>query len=191
MKKRIVTLVVVPLLAVSFLAAATATAGTPERFRWHISNAFIQEGTGLTQTGARAQADNGDYARISGRGKFDPSTGTASGGGVFAHTNSSGVLVGFGSWTATGVADFEFFGCGGEDLPDNFCGGVLTLEVHLNGINVTLGPGAFDGVLVVNCLIGDVPAGLEEGITIDIPGVINFDALVPAESGLTLFVSRG
>lgn len=191
MKKRIVAFMAVSVLVVSFLAASSATAGTPERFRFHVSNAFIQEGTGITQTGARAQADNLDFARISGRGKFDPSEGTASGGGVFAHTDANGVLVGFGTWTATGVQDFEFFGCGGEGLPDNFCGGLLTLDVRLKGINVTLGAGAFDGVLVISCLIGpDVPVGAEEGITLDIPGVINFDDLVPEEGGLTLFVSR-
>lgn len=191
MKKRIVAFVTVPLLVVSLLAASNATAGTPERFRWHVSNAFIQTATEITQTGARAQADNLDFARVSGRGKFDPSEGTATGGGVFAHTDQNGVLVGFGSWTATGVEDFEFYGCGGEGLPDNFCGGLLTLNVHLTGINLTLGAGAFDGVLVISCLIGSgVPEGGEEGITLNIPNVINFDDLVPAESGLTLYVSR-
>lgn len=194
MKKRIVAFVTVPLLVVSVLsvlAVSNATAGTPVEFRWHISNAFIQEGTEILQTGARAQADNLDFVRVSGRGKFNPSAGTASGGGAFAHTNANGVLVGFGSWTATGVEDFEFYGCGGEGLPDNFCGGILTLAVRLKGINVTLGAGAFDGVLVISCLIGPgVPEGGEEGITLNIPNVINFDDLVPEESGLTLFVSR-
>lgn len=191
MRKRMLAFVAVSLLLVSFLAVSSATAGTPERFRFHISNAFIQTGTGMTQTGARAQADNLDFARVSGKGKFNVSTGTASGGGAFAHTDEDGVLVGFGTWTAVGVSDFEFFGCGGKGLPDNFCGGVLTLDVRLRGTNVTLGAGSFDGVLVVTCLIGpDVPKGAEEGITLDIPSVINFHDLVPEEGGLTLFVSR-
>lgn len=192
MKKRIVAFVVVPLLVVSFLVVSNATAGTPERFRWHVSNALIQEGTGIPQTGARAQADNNDFVSVSGRGKFNSSTGEASGGGAFAHTDVNGTLVGFGSWTATGVQSFEFFGCGGEGLPPNFCGGTLTLDVRVRGTNVTLGAGAFDGVLVVTCLLGpDIPAGAEEGITLDTPGVINFDDLVPEDGGLTLFVDRG
>lgn len=100
------------------------------------------------------------------------------------------MLVGFGTWTATGVQDFEFFGCGGEGFPPNFCGGVLTLDVHITGINVTTGPGQFDGVLIVHCALGpDVPADAEEGVTLNITGVINFDDLVE-ESGQTLFVSR-
>ncbi len=191
MKKRIVAFMAVSLLVVSVLAVSSATAGTPERFRFHVSNAFIQSGTAITQTGARAQADNLDFVRITGRGKFNPSEGTASGGGAFAHTDENGALVGFGTWTATGVRDFEFYGCGGEGLPSNFCGGLLTLDVHLKGINVTLGAAAFDGVLVISCLVGPgVPVGAEEGITLDIPGAINFDDLVPEDGGLTLFVSR-
>jgi hypothetical protein len=46
-------------------------------------------------------------------------------------------------------------------------------------------------VLVNHCAIGpDTPADAEEGITLDIPGVINFDDLVQEEGGLTLFVAR-
>jgi len=198
MKRRVMGLVSVCLLAVSVLAVSNATAGAPVKFKWRISGQFIQNATELTQTGARAQADNLDYARVSGNGKFNSSTGTASGGGLFAHTSQNGTLVGFGTWTVTGLSDVQLFGCGtfsdGSEAPPDFCGGVLTLDVHLSGINVTLGPGQFDGVLVVTCLIGDtpedIPPGAEEGITLDIPGVINFDDLVPEESGLTLFQSR-
>ena len=57
-----------------------------------------------------------------------------------------------------------------------------------------MGPGGapeFDGVLTVSCLIGaNVPAGAEEGITLDVPGLINFDQLIEEESGLTLYLSR-
>jgi hypothetical protein len=140
--------------------------------------------------GARAQADNGDYARLSDSGTFNIRSGKATGGGVFAHTNSAGVLLGFGTWEAMSVEDFDFFGCGGGGFPDNFCGGRLTLGVHLTGVSLAVGQAGFDGVLTVTCLIGpDVPAGAEEGIALDIPGVINFDDLVPEESGLTLFVA--
>lgn len=191
MKKRIVAFVAVPLLIVSFLAVSSATAGAPVKFKWHVSNAFIQAGTEIPQTGAQAQADNGDFVRITGTGRFNSSTGRAGGGGSFAHTDSDGDLVGFGKWKATAVRDFQFYGCGGEGLPPNFCGGLLTLDVRLNGINVSAGAGAFDGVLVVDCLIGqNVPEGAEEGITLDIPGVTNFDDLIPEDGGLTLFVDR-
>ena len=63
------------------------------------------------------------------------------------------------------------------------------LDVHISGVSLSLGPTEVDGVLSITCLIGDdIPAGAEEGITLDIPGVINFSDLI--ESGFTLFVSR-
>lgn len=198
MKKRIVALVTVPLLVVSVLAVSSATAGTPVKFRYHVSNVFIQTGTGNPQTGAQAQADNGDIVRVSGGGRFNSESGRAGGGGAFAHTDADGDLVGFGRWKATGVQDFEFFGCGvladGTEVPPNFCGGVLTLSVHLIGTSVTEGTAAFDGVLVITCKIGDaaedVPADAEEGMTLEIPNLINFDDTLEGPGGLTLFVSQ-
>lgn len=190
MNKRLVGFLAVPLLVLSILAGSNASAA-PSSFAWHISDAFIQEGTGIPQTGARAQADNGDYVRVSGKGRFSSSS-RATGGGVFTHTDEAGVLVGYGTFEATGVQDFDFWGCGGEGLPPNFCGGLLTLDVHLKGISVTEGHGEFDGVLVISCAIGpNVPPEAEEGITLDIPGLINFDDLIEEESGLTLYVRKG
>jgi hypothetical protein len=192
MNKRLVALLAVPLLVLSVLVASNASARTPKKFDWHVSDAFIQQGTGLTQTGARAQAANGDFIRVSGSGTFNASTGKATGGGVFAHTDTNGVLVGFGTFEATGVKSFESFGCGGEGFPPNFCGGVLELDVHGRGIDLTAGPVEADAVLTIHCAIGpDVPAGTHEGITLDVTGLINFDTLVEEESGLTLFVAGG
>jgi len=198
MKRRIAAFVIVPLLFASILVVSNASAGEPVKFRFHIANAFIQTGTGLPQTGAQAQADNGDIARVFGRGSFNASTGRAGGGGSFAHTDADGNLIGFGRWTTTGVMDFEPFGCGvagdGTELPPNFCGGVLTLAVRLSGVNVTAGAAGLDGVLTITCLVGDsvedIPPEAEEGITLDLPGAINFDDLVPTDGGLTLFVAR-
>jgi hypothetical protein len=192
MNKRLLAFLVVPLLLLPVLVASNASAKTPNKFDWHVSDAFIQQGTGLTQTGATASAANGDIVRVSGTGTFKALSGKATGGGPFAHTNAAGVLVGFGTWEATGVKSFEFFGCGGGGFPPNFCGGVLTLDVHLSGVSLTAGPIEADAVLTVHCAIGpDTPADAFEGITLDIPGVINFDTLIEAESGLTLYVAGG
>jgi hypothetical protein len=189
MKRRIAVFLVVPLLMFSVLATS-ANAGTSAKFDWHISDAFISAGTGLTQTGAQSQAANGDIVRISGSGTFNMSSGKANGGGVFAHTTATGELVAFGSWQATGAPSFDLFGCGGGGFPPNFCGGVLTLDVHIKAISVTAGPVELDGVLVVQCGIAG-PPGAEEGVTLEIPGVINFDTILfGAPSGLTLFVAR-
>lgn len=187
MRKRFLVLPALFLIAMATLVAPNASA-VSAKFDWHISDAFIQAGTGVTQTGALAQASNGDIARLSGSGTFNTASSTASGGGVFVHTTSGGTAVGFGTWKATGVEDFTFFGCGGG-FPSNFCGGQLVLDVHISGVSLSLGPTEVDGVLTITCLIGgEVPPGAEEGITLDIPGVINFSDLI--ESGFTLFVSR-
>jgi hypothetical protein len=193
MRKRFIAALAVSALAVVALAIPNASA-VSSKFDWHVSDAFIQSGTGLTQTGAQAAADNGDLARVSGHGTFNMSSGKATGGGIFAHTDADGELLGFGTWKAMGVHHFTFYGCGGEGLPSNFCGGELVLDVRLSGVSVSLGPGEFDGILTVFCLIGDFPEDVEEGVTLEIPGLINFDEILgPADvgpSGLTVFVSR-
>jgi hypothetical protein len=188
MKKRLMTFLALSVIAAAFVVVPNANA-VSAKLDWHVSDAFIQAGTGVTQTGALATASNGDIARLSGTGTFNTTSSNASGGGVFVHTTSGGAVVGFGTWTATEVEDFDSFGCGSDGFPPNFCGGVLVLDVHINGVSLSAGPVEADGVLTITCLIGDnVPAGAEEGITLNIPGVIDFSTTV--DSGFTLFVSR-
>jgi hypothetical protein len=102
--------------------------------------------------------------------------------GEFVHTDSQGNVLGGGTWTATDLLSFEFYGCGvltftdpDTTIPPNFCGGALKLRVLL-----ATAAGTFDGILTVFCIIGpqtpertDEPP--EEGITLNIPGVINFN----------------
>src|SRR6266511_6057340 len=59
-----------------------------------------------------AQAPNGDQVAVTGDGVFSvhPKSVTASGG--FTHTHSQGAVIGSGSWTASGLLSFEFYGCG-------------------------------------------------------------------------------
>lgn len=173
-------------LLVLFAALGTGSARADHlAWDWHIADAFIEEGTGIDQTGARA-ADRGDVISVVGTGTFDPDTGEADGGGTFEHRKGKGKLIGFGTWEANGVQDFALWGCGGEGLPDNFCGGVLALDVTLFQPD---GTPAFDGVLTAVCLIGNVPPGAKEGITLELEGSLDFDKLIEEESGLTLYVS--
>src|SRR5258705_7320864 len=82
-------------------------------YDYHISDAFIQSLGEPTQTGAMATAAvGGDHVRVVGSGTFNTAAGRATGGGTFVHTNSSDVLVGFGTWTATGLDSFTSYGCG-------------------------------------------------------------------------------
>lgn len=186
MKTRFALLTAILLLTAA-LAPGAAAADTSSKFDYHIADAFIEAGTGIDQTGARAQARNRDTVSVVGSGTFNVASRSATGGGTFEHRDKKGNLLGSGTWSATGVESFTLWGCGGG-FPPNFCGGLLVLNVHLVGSG---GAPAFDGVLTVSCLIGaNVPAGAQEGITLDIPGVINFNKLLEEETGLTLYRSR-
>jgi len=125
-------------------------------------------------TGNVGVAANGDIARVFGNGTFSihPKSVTAS--GTFTHEDSAGTLRGSGTWTATDLLEFVSYGCGvvfGTPLPSNFCGGMLKLRILL-----TTSIGSFDGILTVFCVVGpNPPNAVEEGVTLDVPGIINFN----------------
>lgn len=175
-------------LVIALSVSSTPTAAdTSAKFDYHIADSFIEEGTGIPQTGAVARADNGDTVTVTGAGTFNVASGNATGGGTFVHRRKNGKVVGSGTWTATSAVNYTSFGCGGG-FPPNFCGGVLVLNVHLVGGGGTV---EFDGVMAVTCTIGTVPPGAVEGITLDVPAAgINFDETIFDFGGLTLFVSR-
>ena len=127
-------------------------------------------------------AENGDTLAIMGTGVYNPG-GRVTGGGTFVHTDPSGGVVHYGTWTAAAVLSYEDFGNGIVDgFPRSFHGGVLVLAVTASDNFGT----TVSAVLTVTCVLGeDVPAGAEEGITALIPGGVSFDESV---SGNTLFV---
>ena len=121
-----------------------------------------------------AVAPNGDRVAVLGSGEFSVHPKSVTASGTFTHTDSAGTVRGAGTWTATDLLEFVSYGCGvvfGTTIPSNFCGGMLKLRVLL-----TTPIGAFDGILTVFCVIGpNPPNAVEEGVTLDIPGVINFN----------------
>lgn len=139
-----------------------------------------------------SEAPNGDRISVTGSGVFSvhPKSVTASGG--FTHTDASGAVVGSGTWTADKLLSFEFYGCGVVEsldvtLPPDFCGGALKLDVTLTPTGTTL---ALDAKLTIFCIVGpqapsshDDPS--EEGITLVVPGVANFNELV---SGMNIYI---
>ncbi len=140
-----------------------------------------------------AQAPNGDQVAVTGDGVFSvhPKSVNASGG--FTHTNSQGTVLASGTWTATDLLSFEFYGCRfipalGVDLgDDNLCGGALKLSVVLTPSGTSL---AIPGTLTIFCIIGpqappphNNPTG--EGINLVVKDVINFNQIV---SGMNVYI---
>jgi hypothetical protein len=139
-----------------------------------------------------SEAPNGDRISVTGTGVFSVHPKSVTASGSFTHTDAGGTVVGSGTWTADKLLSFEFYGCGvvesvGVTLPPNFCGGALKLDVTLTPTGTSL---ALDRKLTIFCIIGpqapsshDDPS--EEGITLVVPGVANFNKIV---SGMNLYI---
>ncbi len=139
-----------------------------------------------------SEASNGDQITITGSGSFSIHPKSVAASGTFTHTHADGTVVGAGDWTADKLLSFEFYGCGvvesvGATLPPDFCGGALKLDVTLtpSGTNLKL-----DGKLTIFCIVGpqapsshDDPS--EEGVTLVVPGVANFNKIV---SGMNIYI---
>src|SRR2546427_11285246 len=166
-------------------------------FDYHISDAFIQSLGEPAQIGAKATATiGGDHVGVVGSGTFNSAAGNATGGGTFVHTNPTDGIVGFGTWTATSLTSFTFYGCGlrgGAPFPANLCGGLATMKVHISAtvVNPPAGHVEVDAILVVECKLGTPPATAHEGIKLDgRPLAPNFDMTNDSPNGETIFLSR-
>jgi hypothetical protein len=134
---------------------------------------------------AIAMAENGDTVEITGAGTFTIHPDTVHGGGSFAHKDAAGHVLFTGTWTAVEVLSFHSYGSGAvQGLPQEFEGGQLMLRVLMDPGEP--GGARFPAILWVHCLLGDkIPQGSEEGIRLNVPGVLNFQQTV---SGFTLFI---
>ncbi len=190
MKMRI-ALVSAALLAVSLsgVGSAGASDNVSSKLDYHAADAFIQAATGIPQTGAVAMAANGDKVRVVASGTLNTKSEKATGRGTFVHTSRTGAVLGFGSWKATGVESAIIYPCGGPGLPDNACGGIVVLKVHVSGTSTSAGAIEFDALLTIDCEINPPMPGVE-GIKLEIPGVINFDKTEFSPGGLTVFLAR-
>lgn len=129
-------------------------------------------------------------------GEFSVHPKSVEADGTFTHTDSDGNLVARGTWEAQQLLSVEFYGCGvveseGVTLPPDFCGGALKMRVLLT----VRSPPALAGftteaILTVFCIVGpqapsshDDPS--EEGVTLVVPGFINFNEIV---SGLNIYI---
>ena len=173
------------LLLVSGAGMAEASAGSGS-FKW-------EAGAGTVCTVAIcpdvAMAGNGDMVTVRAQGNLDLEDGEASGSGTFEHRNSSGALLANGTLTVRRLIAFTLYGCGGTGLPSNFCGGRAKLLVHLVGHPASKPSTTVEAnaILIVTCLIGSPPSGAQEGITLNVEDLINFNS---PTSGNTLFIQR-
>jgi hypothetical protein len=187
LRRAILTAVSLVALSVVALGVGVGSAGaTPSKFAFHAGDGF--EGTASPDLSA---ASNGETIAISAAGNFHVASHKASGTGTFVHRAADGTLLGSGTFTVTSLSSFDSFGCGvieGEPLPANFCGGFAVLPVHVVGHPASGGTEEFNAVFTITCVIGDhVPTGAQEAITVDIPGVVNFDTPVVGDN---LFVKK-
>ena len=125
-------------------------------------------------------AANGDQIAITGEGEFSVNPDSIAAAGHFTHTDSSGNVMATGTWTATGLIEYQSYGCGevfGMTIDPNACGGALKMRVTLtpDGTNLQL-----PGIMTVLCVIGThAPQSIlgprTEGVTLDVPGIVNFN----------------
>lgn len=179
-------------LATPFLLSpSTASAGTSKlAYSWHVADDFLEGAVG-SPPWAIAEAPSGDVIMLDGSGLLDAGDKTASGGGRFIHLAPNGSVVGQGTFTADRLMSFQFYGCGGEGLPDFLCGGLAKLAVTLSPAGTTL---KFPATLWIDCLLGpNIPSGGEppraEGIRLNVKDLLNFNH-THEHSGFTVFIEQ-
>jgi hypothetical protein len=123
-----------------------------------------------------AIAANGATVEMTGEGTLSVHHASASGGGGFTQLDPNGNVVASGTWVANGLSSFGSYGT----IGDNLYGGQAVLSVTLTPDS----GGSFSGVLWVTCLVGNPPAGMEEGIRLNALG-INYNK---ADGGDTIFI---
>jgi hypothetical protein len=164
-------------LALSLIAVAALAFPGP------IAQAASTSGTFILVSGDDVGvAPNGDHVHVVGGGTFSVHPKWVDASGTFTHLDPDGNVLGAGTWTATQLISFDFYGCRfvpalGLDLgDDSLCGGALKLRVVLD-----TPLGEFPAILTIFCVIGlKAPASHnvidpEEGVTLNVPGVINFN----------------
>jgi hypothetical protein len=175
---------IAPLCALALLALAPATA---------VADPNNESGTWELHLEVPnvAEAQNGDTLSITGMGVFSTHPKSVTASGSFTHTvPGAGSFT--GTWTATDLLSFEFYGCGvvesqGVTLPPNFCGGALKLRVVFIPAGTSL---QIPGMITIFCIVGpqapsshDDPS--EEGMTAVVPGIANFNRIV---SGMNIYI---
>ena len=172
-------------LLLTGLPATQAIADSGQRDYQVLLGAGALCGLDPTFCPTRALAPNGDVVEFTGTGTFNLRSKAVSAAGNFTHRNAAGTVLASGTWVGVELLSFHSFGSAAvQGLPANFEGGKALLRVRLS----PAGGGALDAILRVTCdLGGQIPAGSEEGIRLNVPGIINF---IEEAGGNTLFIRQ-
>lgn len=158
-------------LFASFTVAVTVLAPTPA-----LAGGQTQTFLLVLEEPNTAAASNGDEVAITAEGQFSIFPNSVDAEGTFTHSNSGGTVLATGTWEATTLLSYQSFGCGvlfGDPIPPEFCGGRVLMSVVLTPDGTKL---EIPAMLSVFCVIGDhVPASTEEGVRLNVPGIINFN----------------
>ena len=182
------------LLALALVGAAAKARPQQQvtQFDVNAGDAFTEAFSGVVGLGDVARASNGDTIKVTFAGHFDVNDHEAEGNGTFEHFNSSGTLLEFGIFQAHHLISFTDFGTSAPGLSATFHGGTALIQVRgvkFDNSDPTLSTTSkFKATLRVDCLVGNPPAGLEEGINFAISGGLNFDEK-PSNHGFTSFVA--
>lgn len=162
------------------LVGVAAMASTPAAHAAHSQDKFLL----IAEEENIGTAANGDYVAVTvDEGSWFSSAGkTVSATGDFTHHAPNGDVRGAGTWNATKLISYSFYGCryipalGVDTGNDNFCGGAVKMAVVLDTPF-----GNVPGTLTVFCIVGtQAPASHNgskggEGVTLNVPGVVNFN----------------
>jgi hypothetical protein len=166
-------LIVLVLVAVAALASGPAAQSAQSSDTFLLIAEHENIGTAANGDSVEVTVDEGSW--------FDASPKAVSATGAFTHLDPDGNVLVAGTWTATSLISFNFYGCRfipalDADLgDDDLCGGAVkiavTLETPLGQVPATL---------TVFCIVGpsapashNTPDG--EGVTLSVPGIINFN----------------
>lgn len=183
LKFAILPIIAATVLVVPFSSALGDSGATTQDFL--IGSGFLCD-LDSSACPAIAMAANGDTVEVVGGGTLSIHPKSVTGGGTFVHKDPSGAVLATGTWTAIKLESFHSYGDGSaQGLPDFLFGGQANIRVWITPDGAPEGFG-FRGTLTVDCTLGDkIPAGAEEGIRLNVSGLINFNKEI---SGFTVFV---
>ena len=173
--RRYIAFVTAVTLTATLLVSATAYADNePQTFFLEMESPNV------------AEAPNGDRVAVTGEGTFTVNPKSVEAEGRFTHTFAGGGSLS-GTWNATQLLEYQSYGCGvvfGDPIDPSACGGVIKMRVTLMPLGTSL---HLDGIMNVICVIGPNPPDSilgprTEGVTLNLPGIINFNHSVGGEN---------